>query len=402
MSSVRTVTRERPTGEPAVHGESLYRVALWALLASKLVTGWGVQWDIQWHLRIGRDSFWIAPHVMTYAGVALAVLISFGVLARDTAWRLGTGRDPAGTIRLLGLTGTPGFHLAAWGIALTVLAAPIDDLWHRLFGLDVTIWSPPHLLGLLGAAVNTLACLLIAREAYSGQRWMRDAGVILAAASLFGTLAVGLQPAIRIAYLYGGVWFYTYPMLAVLILPLALVGAARLSDRRWAPLAVMALVLVIGMIGTTIAHVGFEFLQPVSVIDEEIAKDPTSPIAVTNEIARKNGTTPGSPPGGRLVHLLAFVPVLLLVAPDPRRRPALATLAYAVGVFVMWRIRVGGTPAFQSIVPGPEAAVIALLLTLGLALVGAVAARGLADALVLSGPSDHEARPRATIGASTP
>ena len=53
----------------------LRRAALWTLLASKLIAGWGVQWDIQWHVLIGRDSFWIPPHVMTYAGVALAVLV---------------------------------------------------------------------------------------------------------------------------------------------------------------------------------------------------------------------------------------------------------------------------------------------------------------------------------------
>ena len=58
----------------------LKRVVLWALLASKVVAGWGVQWDIQWHVVIGRDSFWIPPHLMTYAGVSAAVILSFGML----------------------------------------------------------------------------------------------------------------------------------------------------------------------------------------------------------------------------------------------------------------------------------------------------------------------------------
>ena len=58
----------------------LKRAVLWALLASKIVTGWGVQWDIQWHVLIGRDSFWIPPHLITYAGVSAAVFLSFGVL----------------------------------------------------------------------------------------------------------------------------------------------------------------------------------------------------------------------------------------------------------------------------------------------------------------------------------
>src|SRR2546428_666602 len=188
-----------------VESLGLYRVALWVLLGANLLAGWGVQWDIQWHVRVGRDSFWIPPHVMTYAGVTIVVLASFGVLARDTLRRLVAGRPPTRTLRILGLSGTRGFHLAACGIALTVLAAPIDDLWHRLFGLDVTLWSPPHLLGLFGVSVNTLACVLIAREAYPAQPWARYAGIVVAASSFYGSLAVALRPSGRLAYLYGGV-----------------------------------------------------------------------------------------------------------------------------------------------------------------------------------------------------
>ena len=140
------------------------RAVLWSLLVAKVVTGWGVQWDIQWHVMIGRDSFWIPPHVMTYAGVAVTVVLSFGLLAWTTfrAPRV----LPPGLVSMCGIVGTRGVHIAAWGIAATVLAAPIDDLWHRLFGLDVTLWSPPHLLGIFGSAVNTVGCLAIARDAY--------------------------------------------------------------------------------------------------------------------------------------------------------------------------------------------------------------------------------------------
>ena len=192
------------------------RAALWTLLLSKLLAGWGVQWDIQWHVLIGRDSFWIPPHVMTYAGVALSVIVSFGVLA----WESVTRRD-GGNLRILGLSGTRGFHLAAWGIALTVLAAPIDDLWHRLFGLDVTLWSPPHLLGILGAAINSLACLVIAREVHPAGSVARWAALVLTGAVLYGGLHLTVDPSTRIAYLYGGVLFYTLAYLSALILPLA-------------------------------------------------------------------------------------------------------------------------------------------------------------------------------------
>ena len=70
---------------PGVASTTLARGVFWWMLAAKLLGGWGLRWDIQWHLRIGRDSFWIAPHVMTYASVGLVVLLSFGLLAAETA-----------------------------------------------------------------------------------------------------------------------------------------------------------------------------------------------------------------------------------------------------------------------------------------------------------------------------
>src|SRR5438552_3977787 len=281
------------------------RAALWGLLGAKVVSSWGVQWDIQWHTLIGRDSFWIAPHLMTYAGVVVMVGLSFGVLAATTlspSWR---GGD---VVRVLGLTGTRGFHLAAWGIALTVLAAPIDDLWHRLFGLDVTLWSPPHLLGLLGAAINTLACFRTAREVDPATGRAAVAAVVCTGTILFIGLHFALQPSFRFAYLYGGVLFHFYAMLAALVLPVALVTTAHRSGVRWTPAVVMAGAVPLGLLGMQIARVGFDLLQPVSVIEAEISKDPTSPIAVAYLVARKNGTPPGA--AVRLAFLPAFRPLV--------------------------------------------------------------------------------------------
>jgi hypothetical protein len=382
MSSVQTALLGRTAAAPATGVESLtlYRLALWTLLAGNLIAGWGVQWDIQWHVRVGRDSFWIPPHVMTYGGVAIVVLVSFGVLARDTLRHL-AGRAPRGTTRVAGVTGTPGFYLAACGIALTVLAAPIDDLWHRLFGIDVTLWSPPHLLGLLGVTINTLACLLIVREAYPARGWARYLGLVLAASMFFGSLGVALRPTGRLAFLYGGISFYSYPILAALLLPMALVAAARLTGHRTAPVAVMAVAIAVGLIGGWIARVGFDIVQPVSFIQEEIAKDPTSPIAVAHAIAVKNGTTPGGAPSSSLSRLFAFVPILVMVALDPRRRAVAATLGYAVGVFAVWGFAMGMTPAFRPMVPGVGPTAVALLLTVVTALVGGLAAAWLAERL---------------------
>ncbi len=50
----------RDTVSPGL-SQALPRAALWGLLVAKLIAGWGVQWDIEWHVRVGRDTFWIAP-----------------------------------------------------------------------------------------------------------------------------------------------------------------------------------------------------------------------------------------------------------------------------------------------------------------------------------------------------
>ena len=363
---------------PGVASTALPRAVLWSMLAAKLVGGWGLRWDIQWHLQIGRDSFWIAPHLMTYASVTLVVLLSFGLLAAETVRRQpGPGSLPV--IRMLGLVGTRGTHLAAWGMALTVLAAPFDDLWHRLFGIDVTLWSPPHLLGLAGAAINSLGCLLLARELYPAGHRAGFAASLIAAAMFYGTLRIVLLPAFDLAYQYGGLLFHAHAMLGALFVPLALVGAARVTRARSAPLAVAMISALIGLSGDVVARVGFATLQPQSVIDEVIAQDPTSPVAIANAVARKNGERPGTV---SLVPLLAtLAAVLALVAADPRRRPIVATVVFAIVDFALFGWLLAHSPAFGSGTPDMSVTATALGVTVVAALGGAIGATRLARML---------------------
>ena len=366
---------------------AVQRLALWGLLFSKLVAGWGVQWDIQWHVVIGRDSFWIPPHLMTYSGVALTVLLSFAVLAWETLV-VSRSAPPRGAIRVLGLWGSRGFQLAAWGIFLTVLAAPIDDLWHRLFGLDVTLWSPPHLLGILGSAINTVACILIARETYPGEPLRRGAAIVIAGAMLYGNLHLVVDPSNLVAYRHGGVLFHTLAILSAVVLPMALVTTARASGLRLAPVLLLLVVIPTGMLGASIARAGFEWLQPVSVIQDEIAKDPTSAIALAYTIARRNGTAPGRI--GGILHVFALVPALVMCVADARRRPVAATLGYAATLFAVLGYVLSQRPAMAPMVPGPLDTVAALALTLLAGTLGARAATLVSDRLLAGAASGSD------------
>jgi hypothetical protein len=376
----------------------LRRAVLWGLVAAKILALWGLQWDIQWHIRIGRDSAWIPPHLMMYAGVVLVVLLSFGTLASDTWWRRRGARPTAGEMTVMGFVGTPGFHLAAWGIALTVLAAPIDDLWHRVFGIDVTLWSPPHLLGLFGSFVNTAACWLIAREVYPARASMGRAAVVVCAGLLLIGLTLTAQQAFHLAYVHGGLAFHLFALLGTLVFPLAFLTAAALTGLRTAPLLALLASMAISLIGVEIARQGFEILQPVPLAAEEIAKDPTSPIAIAQAIAQKNGRTPAGL-GSTTRQVLSLIPVLVLVAVDARRRPLAATIGYGVALLATMGWALTRSPAYAPMAPGIGVTALALALTVVAAVISAAAARRLIPAL--HGGDGAPARPEVPTQGST-
>ena len=370
----RPSTAVWPGAAAEVDVRALRRTAVWALLVAKLTAGWGLGWDIRWHVLIGRDSFWIPPHVLTYASVAAAVVVAFGVVAVET-WLARGGRAPADTVRVAGLVGTPGFHLVWLGMALIILAAPIDDLWHRLFGIDVTLWSPPHLLGLAGAQVSTLALLIVALEVWPAGSRARVVALFIAGAFLFGTFAVIADPSGRIAFLYGGLRFFTRPVLMALFTAFSLALTARLAGWRSAPVVVIAISLLVQLSTWAVTDVGFALAKPVSVIDEVLrADDGTSPIAVAHEMARRNGGTPGRSLTARLV---PFVPALVLALLDVRRRWLVASLAMGAALFLTTSYTMTRAPAFAHVVPGPALFVAGAILTVAAAAAGG----GLAVAL---------------------
>jgi hypothetical protein len=353
----------------------MIRFVLWALIVAKLIGGWGVQWDIEWHVRVGRDTFWIPPHVMTYAGVTLTVLLCWGMLA----WYTLRGDRSPDVIRIFGIAGTRGFHLAAWGVAVTVLAAPIDDLWHRLFGLDVTLWSPPHLLGILGGLINSMGCLVIAREAYPANRLARVVTLVLVAASLYRGLALVTQPAYLFGYHYGGVWFHAPAIFAALLLPFALIPAARLTDLRSGPVMVLVVVALTVAVGQSISDKGFALLQPVSVMAEEVAKDPTSSIALAYAISRKSGGAPGRSSLEPVIASLLAAGAMAAV--DARRRPVAAALAYALVMFVLSGWMLSYSTVFGPMAPGLGTTLAALALAVSAAVVAGRGGGAVARAL---------------------
>ena len=190
---------------------------------------------------------------------------------------------------------------------------------------------------------------------------------------------MALQPGIRMAYVHGGVRFFTYAILGALLLPLALVVTARLTGSRTTPLLALLVMLAFGITGAVIARAGFAWLQPVSFIGEEIAKDPTSPIAISHEIARKNANLPGAANlRGLAVMLLATVGLTLT---DARRRPLAASIVLGLTMTAGSGLALALQPAFADSLPSATATAAAIVLALLAAAAGGALAVRVADAL---------------------
>ena len=193
--------------------------------------GWlgfpGLLWDVAWHRTIGRDSFLSPPHVLMYAGVAANGLVA--------AWALlcARGRDPAAAfgrpVWRLGLWTLPaGFALSGLGVVLAIAGAMMDEVWHRLVGKDVNLWSPPHLVGLGGTMLVAigLALAVAAHTRYGVRAGRRPARLLL----LFLFADLIHKSMVALDHYTLDAWGRTpdfYPFLLALLLPAILVTAVR-------------------------------------------------------------------------------------------------------------------------------------------------------------------------------
>ena len=144
---------------------------LYLLLQAEL----GLAWDRRWHDLIGRDHFWIPPHILLYTGVGGAGLVALLVVIIETVRyrRKQDGVDDISTIPVLGIFHAPlGFTLLGFGALTDLLAAPLDNYWHELYGLDVTLWSPFHIMGTIGGIILALGSIymLASEAAYERQK----------------------------------------------------------------------------------------------------------------------------------------------------------------------------------------------------------------------------------------
>jgi hypothetical protein len=111
----------------------------------------GGSWDITNHLLNKPETFFSAPHAILYSGVALAMLGS-ALMFQDWRQHSSAGQHHYTKPKI-------SIMLVLSGIAMLVVAGPIDFSWHSAFGLDGLL-SPPHFILLTGMIASSTGSML--------------------------------------------------------------------------------------------------------------------------------------------------------------------------------------------------------------------------------------------------
>ncbi|MDX2191936.1 MAG: hypothetical protein NW201_01195 [Gemmatimonadales bacterium] len=230
------------TGREARVGTAAW--AAYACVFASVCVVLGVEWDISWHMTIGRDTFWTPAHLAIYLGGAVSGLACGATVLRTTF--LGSPAERATAVGVWGFRGPLGAWVAIWGAVAMITSAPFDNWWHDAYGLDVKILSPPHTLLLLGIiSIQFGALLLMAscqNRARGAERTAFGRLFAVAGGLLVATAAIAIYEHASRPNSFHSSLFY---QVTGAVFPVFLVAAGRAGALRW-PATTAAIVYTIG------------------------------------------------------------------------------------------------------------------------------------------------------------
>src|SRR3954447_20821786 len=186
-------------GRVGRYAERVSGLPAWAAIPAgmiivSLVTAlFGMLWDISLHIAQGRDQGPLANTAHYFILAGLFGVFSSGFLSMCLPLK----KPSRVAVKIADGWYAPlgGVLIAASG-AFSLIGFPLDHVWHRLFGQDVTLWGPTHLMLIGGAAMTLIGLAVLLVEAgdanreggfrgeLPGARWMRR--VLLRGAFLLG------------------------------------------------------------------------------------------------------------------------------------------------------------------------------------------------------------------------
>src|SRR5438552_4565707 len=211
---------------------------IWLCLLAVTSSIVGINWDISWHRSIGRDTFWTPAHVAIYLGGVLAGLCCGYLILSTTFGAAADAREAS--VRIWGFRAPLGAFICAWGGVAMIASAPFDDWWHRAYGLDVKVLSPPHVVliaGIIAIDLGALILILGSMNRAEGRLRSRLNWIFLYIAAMILVCLFILVFEYNFRLYMHGARFYR---IVSMVVPVVLAGASRASGRRWAATIVMA------------------------------------------------------------------------------------------------------------------------------------------------------------------
>jgi hypothetical protein len=209
------------------------------LVTSLIAAVFGLYWDVSLHLSKGRDPGPLANPSHYFILIGLLGCFSAGVFA-ITMPKPGTKPSPYAVKLSEGWYAPLGGILIAMSAAFGLVGFPLDDVWHRLFGQDVTLWGPTHLLMLAGASLTLVgqAILLVEGVRAGGSSDFKtrfgEKGDAIANKIRKSSAAGGLLIALSI---YQGEFDFGIPQFQLVFHPILIMVAAGIAltfARVWA------------------------------------------------------------------------------------------------------------------------------------------------------------------------
>jgi len=225
-------------------------------IATLICALFGFIWDVSLHIGKGRDPGPLANPAHYFILVGLFLLFVAGCAAIILPY------DKPGpfAVRITKDWYAPVGGLLMAGCGLYALTGfPLDDIWHRIFGQDVTLWGPTHLMMIGGAGFSTISALLLE---YEGQRAMgEDApkeGIFLKGIKYlgFGGIIIGLS-VFQIEFDFGVPQFRQVfePMLIAAAGAFGLVAARMMLGRGAAILAAIFALVLRGLVALVVGPI---------------------------------------------------------------------------------------------------------------------------------------------------
>jgi hypothetical protein len=224
-------------------------------LLGAIISYFALSWDIQWHTFVGRDRTLTPPHIMLLSGIVVCGIGALVAVMVETRWVKNHQAMAQRSTAFANRFAAPlGIYISGYAALNMAVAFPVDQYWHTLYGVDVTIWAPFHIMAIsglgfmaLGAVYTFVSVAKMANNLHANpEKRAASSGAVVAMATALATLSVltveGIDPDKFIQL--GFTSLDLFPVLQGLLLGTLLVATAYALPWRWAATSVVGVVML--------------------------------------------------------------------------------------------------------------------------------------------------------------